>query len=150
MTEKQPATQKNNVLDLDDFLTSKTFKDYAFGLGGKKFQVPERNYIPQKSRDMRISKREVAIDLASQQLRHIKCCHDINCSYQWCSVFKSLLYHWKVCKERKINKKCSKCEIIIFLCLRSKGNYVAPPRIDNTTHTMPIPQTTTTTTTVHI
>lgn len=101
MTEIKPVTHQNGIFDLNDFLISKTVKDYAAGCGGKKFQVPQRNCIPQKSLDMRISRRDVAIDTASQQLRHLKYCRDKKCPYQWCHVLKSLSDHWRVCKERK-------------------------------------------------
>lgn len=127
MTDNQPATDQINSLDIDKLLTSNTVKDYALGRGGKMFQIPKRNYIPKKSRDVRISARDAAIDFASQQVRHVRYCNDKKCSYQWCPVVKSLLDHWKVCKERKNNIKCYKCDSLRVLFLRSQGKFVAPP-----------------------
>lgn len=156
MAERQPVTHQNISLDINNSLNTNKIKDYASGLGGKIFQVPRRNSIPQKSRDVRISRRDAIIVFALQQLRHVKYCREKKCSYKWCDIIKSLLDHWKVCKERKNNVKCYKCDSLRVLFFRSQGKYVDAPRRNNNNNNsggnnistnMPIQQTTATLTT---
>lgn len=127
MSDYTPASYQNLDIEVDEFLLSNKLKDYAPGNGGKMFQLPKRNNILKRSRDLRISPRDAAIDYASQQVRHVRYCRDKNCGYQWCSVVKSLLDHWKGCKDRRNMAKCYKCDSLRVLFLRAQGKFVAPP-----------------------
>lgn len=98
--------------------------------GGQKFKRPEPK-IQLRSVDYRISMKESATNLASQQIRHFRRCNEQDCKYQWCKPIKKLYQHYKSCPNAKTSNLCYDCGTFKVLLYRSKGIFLATPKKNN-------------------